>query len=111
MKQNYAEENLTNNLENFEHTGGEYYGITENCYKECVRSSRKTGRCIGKRGRKMQSNVTMVVGDRTVTVKSILNIMAAGIKCGTEVEVRCDGENEEADLKTLVDLIESGLGE
>lgn len=43
--------------------------------------------------------------------KSILNIMAAGIKCGTEVEVRCDGENEEADLKTLVDLIESGLGE
>ena len=51
------------------------------------------------------------LGDRTVTVKSILNIMAAGIKCGTEVEVRCDGENEEADLKTLVDLIESGLGE
>lgn len=37
--------------------------------------------------------------------------MAAGIKCGTEVEVCCDGENEEADLKTLVDLIESGLGE
>ena len=51
------------------------------------------------------------LGDRTVTVKSILNIMAAGIKYGTEVEVRCDGENEEADLKTLVDLIESGLGE
>ena len=62
---------------------------------------------LAKEAGKCKSNVTMVVGDRTVTVKSILNIMAAGIK----VEVRCDGENEEADLKTLVDLIESGLGE
>ena len=66
---------------------------------------------LAKEAGKCKSDVTMVVGDRTVTVKSILNIMAAGIKCGTEVEVRCDGENEEADLKTLVDLIESGLGE
>ena len=66
---------------------------------------------MAKEAGKCKSDVTMVVGDRTVTVKSILNIMAAGIKCGTEVEVRCDGENEEADLKTLVDLIESGLGE
>ncbi|OLA70922.1 MAG: PTS beta-glucoside transporter subunit IIABC [Roseburia sp. CAG:197_41_10] len=66
---------------------------------------------LAKEAGKCKSNVTMVVGDRTVTVKSILNIMVAGIKCGTEVEVRCDGENEEADLKTLVDLIESGLGE
>lgn len=66
---------------------------------------------MAKEAGKCKSDVTMVVGDRTVTVKSILNIMAAGIKCGTEVEVHSDGENEEADLKTLVDLIESGLGE
>ena len=30
MEAKLPEENLTNNLENFEHTGGEYYGITEN---------------------------------------------------------------------------------
>ncbi|MDO4166370.1 MAG: HPr family phosphocarrier protein [Eubacteriales bacterium] len=60
---------------------------------------------------KCSSNVTIVVGDKTVQVKSILNLMAAAIKCGTEIELRCDGENEEEDLKTLVDLIESGLGE
>ena len=52
-----------------------------------------------------------VYGEKRIQVKSILNIMAAAIKCGTEVELQCTGETEEEDLKTLVTLIESGLGE
>ena len=43
--------------------------------------------------------------------KVFLNIMAAAIKCGTEIEVCCNGETEEEDLNTLIQLIESGLGE
>ena len=53
----------------------------------------------------------IVYGEKRIQVKSILNIMAAAIKCGTEVELQCTGETEEEDLKTLVTLIESGLGE
>lgn len=60
---------------------------------------------------KCKSDVLILVGDKKVQVKSILNLMAAAIKCGTEIEIQCDGENEEEDLKTLVELIESGLGE
>lgn len=60
---------------------------------------------------KCNSDVFIMLGEKKVQVKSILNLMAAGIKCGTEVELRCDGESEAEDLKTLVDLIESGLGE
>lgn len=60
---------------------------------------------------KCSSNVVILVGEKTVQVKSILNLMAAAIKCGTEIELQCDGENEEEDLKTLVALIEKGLGE
>ena len=60
---------------------------------------------------KCSSNVFILVGERNVQVKSILNLMAAGIKCGTEIELQCEGENEEQELKTLVELIESGLGE
>lgn len=60
---------------------------------------------------KCNSNVTILTGTRKVQVKSILNIMAAAIKCGTEIELQCEGETEEGDLKTLVALIESGLGE
>lgn len=57
------------------------------------------------------SDVTIVYGEKTIQVKSILNIMAAAIKSGSEIELQCSGATEEEDLKSLVALIESGLGE
>lgn len=66
---------------------------------------------LAKEAMKCKSNVMILVGEKKVQVKSVLNLMAAAIKCGMEVELVCDGENEEAELKELVALIESGLGE
>lgn len=66
---------------------------------------------LAKEAMKCSSDVILVVGEKEVKAKSLLNIMAAAIKCGTEVEVRCSGENEKEDLETIVKLIESGLGE
>ena len=43
--------------------------------------------------------------------KSIMNIMAACIKCGTEITVECDGTDEQAMLDEAIALIESGFGE
>ena len=60
---------------------------------------------------KCRSNVILIYGTKKIQVKSILNIMAAAIKSGSEVELQCEGETEEEDLKTLTALIESGLGE
>ena len=37
--------------------------------------------------------------------------MSAGIKKGTTIDIICEGENEEADLKTMLDAIAGGLGE
>lgn len=64
---------------------------------------KETGKCL--------SEIYLIAGDKKIQAKSILNIMAAGIKCGTEIEVQCDGETEQADLEKIVALIESGLGE
>ena len=33
------------------------------------------------------------------------------MKCGDEIELTCEGEDEEEALKALVNAIESGLGE
>lgn len=60
---------------------------------------------------KCKSNVVILYGSKTIQAKSILNIMAAAIKTGSEIELQCTGETEEQDLQTLVALIESGLGE
>ena len=60
---------------------------------------------------KYQSNINLIVDNKTVNGKSIMNIMAACIKCGTELTVECDGTDEQAMLDEAVSLIESGFGE
>ena len=60
---------------------------------------------------KYDSDVTLVFGDKEVNAKSIMGVMAACIKCGSELEVRCSGPDEEAALAEAIRLIESGLGE
>jgi phosphocarrier protein len=66
---------------------------------------------LAKLASKCDSDVIIKIGERKVNPKSILNLMAAAIRCGTEIEVECTGDTEKEDLKTLVDAIASGLGE
>ena len=60
---------------------------------------------------KFECEVTLLAGEKTVNAKSIMNLMAACIKCGDEVTIRCDGADEQAALVEAARLIESGLGE
>ena len=58
-----------------------------------------------------KSNIFLNTGAKKVQAKSVLNLMSAAIKCGTEITVECDGEDEAEALKAVVEAIESGLGE
>lgn len=50
--------------------------------------------------------------DNTVAnAKSVLSVLGACIKKGDEIELICEGEDEEEALKAMVGAIESGLGE
>ena len=60
---------------------------------------------------KFQSKITLESGGKTVDAKSLMNIIAACIKCGSEVKVICEGKDEAAALDKAVSMIESGLGE
>ena len=60
---------------------------------------------------KCKSETILLYGEKRIQLKSILTIMSAAIKAGSEVEIQCSGDSEEEDLKTLVELVESGLGE
>lgn len=66
---------------------------------------------LAKIANECKSNVTLVFGDKRINAKSVLNIMSAAIKNGSEIIVECEGENEEEDLKTIIKSIEDGLGE
>ena len=56
-------------------------------------------------------DVTILFGGKEINGKSIMNLRAACIKQGSEIEIRCDGKDEQAALKAAVALVESGLGE
>lgn len=60
---------------------------------------------------KFNSNVTIKFNGSDVNGKSLMNIIAAGIKCGSTIEIVCEGDDENAALDNAVALVESGFGE
>ncbi len=60
---------------------------------------------------KYQSDINLIHNGKSTNGKSLLNIIGACIKCGSEIEIQCDGPDEEEALKAAIELIESGLGE
>ena len=64
---------------------------------------------LAKTAAPFKSSIILVAGEKRLQAKSVLNLMS--IKCGTEITVECDGEDEAEALKTVVEAIESGLGE
>ena len=64
-----------------------------------------------KEAMQFKSLITFNFRGGAVNAKSVLSVLGACIKSGTEIELVCEGEDEELALKTLVDAIESGLGE
>ena len=64
-----------------------------------------------KEAMKFRSLITFTFKDNTANAKSVLSVLGACVKCGDEVEFVCEGEDEEEALKSLIEAIESGLGE
>ena len=57
------------------------------------------------------SDVKILFNDTAYDAKSVMMLMAACIKCGSEVEVQCDGPDEADALAKIIELIQSGMGD
>ena len=62
---------------------------------------------------KFKSGVTLFRADRNVfaNAKSILSVLALAAGKGTELEIKVEGEDEEAALKEIEMLFANGFGE
>lgn len=60
---------------------------------------------------KFSSDVNIIFNGKTINGKSIMNIMAACIKCGSTITVECNGADENEMLNAASSLIENGFGE
>ena len=55
--------------------------------------------------------ITLCVGNKQVNAKSVLGVLSSCLKCGDEVEIQCDGPDEEQALEKIVEEFATGLGE
>ena len=60
---------------------------------------------------KYDSSLTILFQGKSIDGKSILQVMTACIKCGSEIELQCSGPDEQAMLQAAGELIRSGLGD
>ena len=60
---------------------------------------------------KYQSKVTNAYCGGTANAKSVLSVLGACIKCGDEIELICEGIDEQEALDSLTGAIDDGLGE
>ena len=58
-----------------------------------------------------ESVITFQFKNVTSNAKSVLSVLGACIKTGDEIELMCEGSDEEAALAGMVKAIRDGLGE
>ncbi|MBO4890418.1 MAG: HPr family phosphocarrier protein [Lachnospiraceae bacterium] len=64
-----------------------------------------------KEAMKYKSLITFSFRESTANAKSVLSVLGACVKCGDEIELVCDGVDEEEALQALINAVDSGLGE
>ena len=64
-----------------------------------------------KEAMKYKSLVTFTFEGGTANAKSVLSVLGACVKCGDEIELVCEGVDEETAMEALVKAIEDGLGD
>lgn len=57
------------------------------------------------------SLITFKFKNNIANAKSVLSVLGACVKSGDEIEISCDGIDEEKALADIVEIIEDGLGE
>lgn len=58
-----------------------------------------------------ECKITLDANGKTISAKAVMQIMAAGLKKGTTVEISCDGTDEQKAMDEIAGMFESGFGE
>ncbi|MDA8351625.1 MAG: HPr family phosphocarrier protein [Firmicutes bacterium] len=86
-------------------------------YEETLTISNETGlharpaALLVKEAGKFECSIKLVKEGKEVDAKSLLGVMSLSVRQGEEITLRAEGDDAEQAVKTLRQLIESGLGE
>ncbi|WP_455716945.1 HPr family phosphocarrier protein [Anaerosporobacter sp.] len=56
---------------------------------------------------KYSCHITLMTETKSVNAKSVLGVLGACVRTGMEIEIQCDGVDEEEALQAIVNLLES----
>lgn len=60
---------------------------------------------------KFKSNIFVEFNGKKHNAKSIINLLSAGIACGSKINIITDGDDEREAVIKLTELVESNFGE
>lgn len=64
-------------------------------------------RSVANAAESCSSKVTIFYGSSIINAKSLLNILAARIHCGAQIEMCCEGETEKEDMEKMARVVEN----
>lgn len=66
---------------------------------------------LSKSATDFDSKISLKANDKCVNVKSVLGLLGAGVRQDDQVEIICEGPDEEEALRRIIKLIRDGLGD
>ena len=60
---------------------------------------------------KYDCSIVFKFKDTVSNAKSVLSVLGACVKNGDEIEITCDGSDEEEAMEGILNIIQNGLGE
>ena len=70
--------------------------------------ARPAGLLVKKAGN-FKSSVKLICGDKSSDCKKLFAVMGLGVKCGSEIKITADGEDEESAVSELKKFLEENL--
>lgn len=66
---------------------------------------------LSKNALEFDSKISLRIKEIEINLKSVLGVLGAGVSQDEEIEIICDGHDEEKALRTILELVESGMGD
>ena len=66
---------------------------------------------LAKLAGRFKCDINLSVNEKKANAKSILGIMSLGIKAKTEIEIECNGEDEQEAMTEILKAFENKFGE
>ena len=70
--------------------------------------ARPAGLLVKKAGN-FKSSVKLIYGEKSADCKKLFAVMGLGVRCGSEIKITADGEDEESAVSELKKFLEENL--